>query len=259
MDRSTFVQGALAVAAASALIVLLTQRDGGEAHGHATDVVQAQHAPPTAPLAGSMREPVAPAPVERSAAELLLEDFYGAEADAVRAEAIAAGVDLATYPCPIPEGELRAVLPAWFTFKQGELDTKVAELDSWPEELTGAWLADRFGLVETPDANALAIVAGVAEPHNLMIRDSIEEYLFFVEQGLQFEVQRGNVDLWPIVTRRKESPDGTFYMLMRSGQGWNTAVSMTRQDHPEVVQAQAFMHDLIRQRDAAVRQTLYEL
>ena len=199
------------------------------------------------------------APAELTETERFLEEHWGAEADVVRAELAAAGVDLATYGTPLPEDEIRAQLPRWFTFKDWELEEKLDELVEWPEPLTAEWIQDRFGLVEPPSEALLLVLDDMALAYNQELRYVAQEYMAAIERGMQREVRLDRVNLTPFVSRRGEPRPGAFFVSLRSGEGWSAAVTRVRDEHPEVQDALQRLHHQLELRDAILREALLGL
>lgn len=262
-DRAALLQGAAVVAAAGLFVWVLAERPARE-----TEAATAMHrhvevAPErdfmTAGVVPERSELVEVEPTPKSAAELFLEEYYGAEADAIRAELVAAGVDLASYPSPIPEAEIRAVLPQWFTFKPFELEGRAKEMVAWPDPLTVEWVQDRFALQRAPDESVVAMLDSLALSYNQDIRYAIEDFMRATERGLQFELMRNNVQLEPFVTRPWPTQPGTFMATKRAGSGWTAGIVLLEADHPEVLEARKYVYDLIENRDATLRDALFGL
>lgn len=196
---------------------------------------------------------------EPSETERFLDDFWGDEAEAVRAQLAAAGVDLDAYGTPLPLEQIRAELPRWFTFKDWELEEKLGELVEWPEPLTAAWVQARFGLMEPPSGATLLVLSDMALAYNHELRFVGQEYMAAIERGMQREVQLNRVNLTPFVSRRGAPRPGAFFVSLRSGEGWSAAVTLVRDEHPEVADALQRLHEQIALRDAILREALLGL
>jgi hypothetical protein len=267
MDRLTVIQSALAVGAAGVLIWALTKRE--PAHVHAANApLQSAAAPvdgvrvPVTLPAAPQRERVSAIEMARepSAAEVFLEDYYKDDAAEVRAMLEAQGIDLATYKPPLPESEIRDVLPMWFRFESVEREARIKEMVAWPEGVTAEWVQDRFAMINPPDPGMVAVIDELAEVYNTDIKYAIEDYMDAVEAALQIEVQRGRVSLVPFVTRKLQPIQGeAFLRMVRAGAGWNATVRLAKHEHPAAVDARAAVYGLIENRDAILRDALFGL
>lgn len=267
MDRLTVIQTALAAGAAGVLIWALTLREPTHVHAAEAPVtsgsvpLELTRVPVVMPAAPE-RERVSAMDVARepSEAELFLVDYYKADAAQVRAMMEAEGIDLATYKAPLPEAEIRDVLPSWFRFEAVEREARIQEMVAWPQDLTAEWVQDRFAMINPPDPGMVAVIDELAEVYNVDIEYAIGDYIDAVEAALQIEVQRGRVSLEPFVTRKQQPIQGeAFLTMIRAGAGWNATVRLAKHEHPAAVDARAAVYGLIENRDAILRDALFGL
>jgi len=196
-----------------------------------------------------------------SPAAAFLTAYFGPDASAVRAQLEANGSDLDGMLPPVSPENLKAMLPTWLVFKDAERESWRRELESWPTNLTSAWLQQRMGLIIDLNEDDLEALDALATLYRPDIQAAADRYLDSVETAMFEEFQWGGIKTSPFLAWPPQAPGGpaAFFSMVRAGQGWVAQITLTKEDHPDAYAARGAIALEIHKRDVDLQQTLLAL
>lgn len=153
------------------------------------------------------------------------------------------------------------MLPSWLIFKDSERDSWRKELETWPTELTTAWLQKRTGLLVELSPEDLEAIDALAGLYTSDINAATDRYLDSLETAMSDELMWGGIKTSPFLAWPPEAPGEkpAFFSMVRAGQGWVARIKIGQEDHPDAYAARAAIAAEIEKRDTDIVQTLLAL
>jgi hypothetical protein len=216
-----------------------------------------------------MSNPPSSPVLDRSEADDMLQSYYAADADLVRAALEDRGIDLSTLPAPMPEAEFHRQLPSWFELTESERDSrKEAELD-WPDQLTNTFLNDYFSVEVDLSHDELAGIDAMADLFRPDIELAVDRYFDHLDVAFAIELEAGSIKgspflVWPPepkedVHEKVAHANDAFFSIIRSGQGWVARAALTQQNHPEAYMARSALAQAVERRNHDIYKSLVYL
>ena len=230
------------------------------------DQVQGDRRPVTVQPSAGSSSLSAPQP---SAAALMLDSYYGADAGAVRAALADRGIDLDTLTPPVPEAEFQTFLPHWMAMSADERESRKLQERAWPEPLTNEFLQAKFDLVASLGPAELATIDSLAKLYTPDIDAAVDQYFDHLDVAFATELDAGRVLSTPFLAwpPAKNDPDSheraefdtAFYSLIRAGQGWIVRAALHSEQHPEAFAARGSVAEAVGIRDHALAESIAHL